>query len=118
MEDVQAKEVKSLSSSVIISVAARHISEGAVPCPYCLVPCPIIQRPVPELLKKKIFILFFQIFYLFFVVFIYKTQLLFLCFQTADVKMLVTACRFVPMFSSIAHKIFCAKTSFYSRAGL
>ena len=31
--------------------------------------------------------------------------LLFLCFQTADVKMLVTACRFVPMFSSIAHKI-------------
>ena len=27
--------------------------------------------------------------------------LLFLCFQTADVKMLVTACRFVPMFSSI-----------------
>ena len=24
----------------LISVPARHISEGAAPCPYCLAPCP------------------------------------------------------------------------------
>ena len=27
------------------SVPARHISEGAAPCPYWLAPCPIYTRP-------------------------------------------------------------------------
>ena len=35
------------------SIPARHISEGAAPCPYCLAPCPIIQR-LPESIKKKV----------------------------------------------------------------
>ena len=35
------------------SVPARHISEGAAPCPYCLAPCPIIQRPVRIIYYKK-----------------------------------------------------------------
>ena len=39
------------------SVPARHISEGAVPCPYCLTPCQIIQRPFPNYLL--IFFFFF-----------------------------------------------------------
>ena len=33
--------------------------------------------------------------------------ILFLCFQTADIKMFINACRFMPMFSSIAHKKLC-----------
>ena len=77
-------------------VPAWHISEGAMPCSYCLVSCPIVQRParIISLKKKKIFFLIYKMY-----------NLLFLCFQTADVKMFVTACRFVPMFSPTAHKI-------------
>ena len=36
------------------SVPARHISEGAAPCPYCLAPCPITQRPTRMKKKKKL----------------------------------------------------------------
>ena len=35
------------------SVPARHISEGAAPCPYCLAPCPITQRPARIWKKTK-----------------------------------------------------------------
>ena len=37
--------VLTTSGSSCSSVPARHISEGAAPCPYWLAPCPIIQRP-------------------------------------------------------------------------
>ena len=43
-------------SARLHSVPARHISEGAAPCPYCLAPCPIIQHPA------RIFFFFFTIF--------------------------------------------------------
>ena len=33
---------------ISISVPARHISEGAAPCPYCLAPCPIYTAPCPN----------------------------------------------------------------------
>ena len=68
-------------------------------CALPVLPCALSDYPAPcpNSIKKKILIIF-SIFYLF-------TILLFLCFQTADVKMLVTACRCVPMFSSIAHKM-------------
>ena len=34
-----------------ISVPARHISEGAAPCPYCLVTCALLELPcaLPDL---------------------------------------------------------------------
>ena len=75
------------------SVPARPISEGAAPCPYWLAPCPywlascpIYKRPARIINKQK----FKQKNYNFFFSPIYKMQLL-LCFQTADVKMLVLA---------------------------
>ena len=37
------------------SVPARHIYEGAAPCPYCLASYPIIQRPAPKKIKIKSF---------------------------------------------------------------
>ena len=64
------------------SVPARPISEGAVPCQYWLAPCPIYMRPAE--LKKKIINLFF--------IFTKCNGELFLCFQTADVKMLADLC--------------------------
>ena len=41
------------------SVPARHISEGAAPCPYWLAPCPIYKRPARIKKKKKIIFCFF-----------------------------------------------------------
>ena len=32
---------------LFLSVPARHISEGAAPCPYCLAPCPNSLAPCP-----------------------------------------------------------------------
>ena len=71
-----------------ISVPARHISEGAAPCPYWLAPCPSIHCPA-----------------------------LFLCFQTADVKMLVK-CLQIYAHVFIDRPQNCAQTSFRSCAGL
>ena len=56
--------------TVVFSVPARHISESAAPCPYCLAPCPNSLAPCPIYIapclhfkKKK---LFFYIFLFFF----------------------------------------------------
>ena len=80
------------------SVPARHISEGAAPCLYCLAPCPIIQRPA-RIKKKELFIDLFKNF-----IYLQNVIAVFV-FSDVGVKMLVKSCRFVPMFSSIAHKI-------------
>ena len=64
---------------LVLSVPARHISEGAAPCPYWLAPCPIYKCPA-----RMINFFFFFFFHL-------QNVILLLCFQTADVKMLVLA---------------------------
>ena len=82
----------------LIRVPARRISEGAAPCPYCLAPCPIYPALCPNYLLKFFIYFFVQHFYFFYL------QNVIAVFVFSD-KMLVNACRFVPMFSSIAHKI-------------
>ena len=71
------------------SVAARHIYEGAAPCPYCLAPCPN--------LKPKIIIIIF---------FFLQNVIAVFVFSVRGVKMLVKRLQI------------CAQTSFRSCAGL
>ena len=59
------------------SVPAGPISEGAAPCPYWLAPCPICTRSARIEKNKNKIALFL------------RNVILFVCFQTADVKMLV-----------------------------
>ena len=40
------------------SAPARHISEGAAPCPYFLALCPIIQRPAQIIYYYLLFMFF------------------------------------------------------------
>ena len=67
------------------SVPARHISEGAVLCPYCLVSCPIYTAPCPNLQNVN------------HAVFVFSDSR---CKNAC--KMLADLC---PMLSSIAHQI-------------
>ena len=88
------------------SVPARHISEGAAPCTYCLAPCPIIQRPVRI---KKIIIKVFWFFL--------SNVIAVFVFSDRGVKMLVKCLRIC------AHVLIDrpqngAQTSFRSCAGL
>ena len=46
---------------VLDSFPARHISEGAAPCPYCLAPCPIYTAALPELAYNCCFFVFRQL---------------------------------------------------------
>ena len=86
-----------------ICVPARHISEGAVSCPYCLAPCPIIQHPARILFKKN------------------KKHLLnviaVFVFSDRGVKMLVE-CLQICAHVFIDRPQNCAQTSFRSCAGL
>ena len=79
------------------SVPARHISDGAAPCPYWLAPCPIYKRPARIRKKKKkntFFILFF----------FHLQNFIAVVFSDSRCRN-ACACRFVLMFSSIAYKI-------------
>ena len=79
------------------SVLARHISEGAAPCPYCLAPCPNLQ--------KKFFFFFLQNVIAVFV------------FSDRDVKMLVKCLQICAhVFIDCPQNY--AQTSFRSCAGL
>ena len=78
--------VQYIMRQVIDGVPARHIYEGAAPCP--------IQRPA-RIIEKII------INYLF----LYLQTNCYFVFSDSRCKNIVTACRFVPMFSSIALKI-------------
>ena len=95
----------------VASVPARHIYEGAAPCPYCLAPCPIIQRPARIRKKKKIINCFFNFF-----IFLQNVIAVFV-FSNSRCK---NACNCL----QICTHVFincpqnCAKTSFHSRAGL
>ena len=73
------------------SVLARHISEGAAPCPYCLAPCQITQRPAQNVIAV-------------------------LGFSDRGVKMLVK-CLQICAHVFIDHPQNCAHTSFRSCAG-
>ena len=84
-------------TNIASSVPARHISEGAAPCPYCLAPCPIIQRRPNVLFSQNVIAVFM--------------------FSDRGVKMLVKCLQFC------AHVFIdrpqnCAQTSFRSCAGL
>ena len=100
----------------IFSVPARHISESAAPCPYCLaprpnslVPCPSYLAPCPNSLAPcSIYSALPE--YNFFCTYNFC-----FCFQTADE--LYNASRFVPVFSSIGHKIV-PRSRFVRSAGL
>ena len=79
-----------------VSVPARHIYEGAAPCPYWLAPCSIYKRPdriIYLLLKKKNFNFCFHL-----------QNVIAVVFSDSRCKN-ACVCRFVPMFSSIGHKI-------------
>ena len=96
----------------LISVPARHISEGAAPCPYCLAPCPIIQGPAQIIyIKNK---LIFQ-FYLFFI----YLQNVIAVFVISDSRC-KNACNCLQICAHVFINRLqnCAKTSFRSRAGL
>ena len=86
-------------SARLHSVPARHISEGAAPCPYCLAPCPIIQHPA------RIFFFFLQYLIAVFV------------FSDKGVKMLVK-CLQICAHVFIDRPQNCAQTSFRSCTGL
>ena len=75
------------------SVPARHIYEGAAPCPYWLAPCPIYKRPA-RIMKKNLT----QQNYSFF--FLHLQNVIAVVFSDSWCKN-TCACRFVPMFSSI-----------------
>ena len=70
-----------LNSWVVGSVPAGPISEGAAPCLYWLAPCTIYKHSARIKKKKNVIV-----------------------FSDSRCKN-ACACRFVPMFSSIAHKI-------------
>ena len=94
------------ADSSLYSVPARHISEGAAPCPYCLAPCPIIQCPA-RIKKKKLNIFFFFL------------QNVIAVFVSSDmgVKTLVK-CLKICAHVFIDRPQNCAQTSFRSCAGL
>ena len=70
--------------------------DGAAPCPYWLAPCPIYKRPARIIYLKKQKISY------------WKKKISFTkccCVSDSRCKNACIICRFVPVFSSIAHKI-------------
>ena len=56
---LQGQQARRFEHVTPTSVPARHISEGAAPCPYWLAPCPIYKRPA-RIIEKIIFFFHLQ----------------------------------------------------------